>query len=352
MAARVHFHCSLVILVLCVVSLCAAPARAQLSLSDAGNALSITFSPITPNPGDTVLVSVRSSLIDISESDILWQANGHTIAQGKGVDAASVQAGALGVEMRIDASVTPPGGVTAVAHATMIPTELDLLVDADSYTPPFYRGRPRASAGTNLHLQALPRFKRAGVFLPASALTYTWRRNDEVLGNISGRGRSTAIIPVEHLFGTDSISVEARSSDGLLSHISSFSLKAEEPLLVLYEDHPLYGVLYHRALSASTFIPETEMTFSAAPFFAQAASVYDPALNFLWHVNAKEIPPHSTDPSELTINAENSSGVAFVELEVTHATNYYLSAKGAWNITFSADTNSSDQFHQSKSVNQ
>lgn len=345
-AMAVRFQSALAIIAVCALCAFATPAHAQLTLRGASDSLTIAFSPLSPNPGEMLNLTVQSSLIEISEARILWQANGKTIAEGPGVRSASVPVGALGTETRIDVTATTPDGAEFSGHATIIPTELDLLVDSDSYTPPFYLGRPRSSAGSNLHLQALPRFKRAGQMLSASGLTYTWRRNSEVLGSISGLGKSTARIPVLHLFGTDTISVEARSPDGLLSHTSSFSLSAGEPMLALYEDHPLYGVLYNRALPASTFIQETEMTFAAVPFFVPTRSVYDPELAFLWHVNGAEIPTHPTDPNELTINAQNSSGIALVALEISHASNYYLDVKGAWNITFSSSSNDGtvDQF--------
>lgn len=342
MAAR--FQLSLVVLVVYALLGFATPAHAQFGLTNIGDALSIGFSPATPGPGDTVTVSVQSSLVDITGSDILWQADGKKIAEGRGVDSASVKAGALGVETRVEVTVTTPDGTSASTEATINPTELDLLVDSDSYTPPFYRGWPRPSAGTAVRIQAFPRFRRGNAMVPASELIYTWRRNDEVLGSISGRGKSAAVIPVEHLFSTDTISVEARSADDQLSHISSVPVTAEEPVLNLYEDHPLYGVLYHHALSASTLIPGVEATFAVVPFFAQARSVYDPALNFDWRVNSVKIPVNPKNPSTLTINAENSSGVAFIELDVTHATNFYLDAKNEWNISFSSGTGIFDQF--------
>ena len=339
---------------LCISLLAVAfPAHAQLSLTNPGNALSIRFLPAAPGPGDTVTLTVQSSLFDIAESDVLWEANGKKISQGKGAASASVTAGALGEETTVSVSVTAADGTSAAAEAIINPTELDLLVDSDSYVPPFYRGAARPSAGTNLRLQALPRFKRGNAFVPASELTYTWRRNGEVLGSISGRGRAAVTLPVEHLFGTDTISVEARSSDGKLSHVSSVSVSAAEPILALYENHPLYGVLYHRALSSATSLGGTEATFAAIPFFAQARNIYDAALRFDWRVNSEKIPANPTNPGELTINAENSTGIAFVELQVTHATNFFLEAKERWNITFSSSwADAPDQFRQSNGPTQ
>ncbi|HEY4525332.1 MAG TPA: hypothetical protein VJL39_03120, partial [Candidatus Paceibacterota bacterium] len=62
---------------LCIALLAVAlPAHAQLSLTNPGNALSIRFLPAAPGPGDTVTLTVQSSLFDIAESDVLWEANG------------------------------------------------------------------------------------------------------------------------------------------------------------------------------------------------------------------------------------------------------------------------------------
>jgi hypothetical protein len=108
-----------------------------------------------------------------------------------------------------------------------------------------------------------------------------------------------------------------------------------EPVLTLYQNHPLYGILYHQALAPATFVPETEMTFVAVPYFAGVVNENDRALVFDWRVNGKAIAQSQTNPSTLTINAANSSGVALIELVLTHATNFYMDAKGLWNITFS-----------------
>ena len=125
MSAR--FHLPVALLALCTLFLFATPVHAQFGLTDAGNALTIEFSPATPAPGDTVRVSVHSSLIDIQENDVVWQANGKNIAQGEGVSSASVTAGALGVETRITVTVTASDGTSVSTEATIHPSELDLL---------------------------------------------------------------------------------------------------------------------------------------------------------------------------------------------------------------------------------
>ncbi|MDO8514466.1 MAG: hypothetical protein Q7S50_02900 [bacterium] len=320
-------------------------AHAQLGLLGIERALSISLSPLHPSPGETVELAVKSSVLDLGTSTILWRANGKTIAQGVGVDSAQVTAGALGVETDIEVGVIAPDWVSASGRAIIIPTELDLLIDSDSYIPPFYRGRALVSAGTTLELSVIPRFKRpSGPLIAASDLIYTWRRNGEVLGSISGRGKSSVHIPFLHLYGADNFSVEVRTQDGVLSGEARVAAQSVEPMLALYEDHPLYGILYHRSLGASTFIPESEMTFAAVPYFSQARSVNDPTLMYGWRVNGALVPRSASAPSEITINATNSNGIALIELELTHTSNFYTDVKRVWNIMLSSSEPLQDQF--------
>lgn len=325
--------------------LIASHAEAQFGLPGIEGALSITISPSSPSPGETVRLTVRSSVLDLSESTIVWRAGGTIIAQGTGATFAEATLGALGVATIVEVSATLGERAPIIARATIIPTELDLLVDSDSYIPPFYWGAALPSAGTNVRLVAIPRFKRPnGSYVASSDITYTWRRNDEVIAGASGRGASSAVIEAPHLFGTDRIEVEARTSDGLLSNVAGRTIASVEPALLLYQDHPLFGILYRSALSASTFIPESEMTFAAEPYFVQARSAKDPVLQYVWNVNDAPVTPSRINPNEITINADNSSGVAHLTLGLTHATNFYVDTRAAWNINFSSQTSATNPF--------
>ena len=329
-------YVNIVLIAVACVIFCTPHAHAQSGLLGISGAISIGTSPSYPGPGDSVHLTAESSAIDLSSASLVWYANGKVIAQGSGVVSADVTAGALGTETDVEVDALAADGTSASAQATLIPTQIDLLVDSDSYTPPFYRGRALPSAGTDLMLQAVPYFKRPdGSMVASSDITYTWKRDNEVMASVSGRGRSSVVIDSPPLFGTDTISVVARSSDGTLAGNASVSIPSVEPALALYEDHPLFGILYGQALGASTFIPESEMTFAAVPYFAQAQSANDAGMDFAWRVNDTAITPSTANPGEITIDSANSNGSALVSLELTRPSNFYMDARGSWNITFS-----------------
>jgi hypothetical protein len=326
----------------------ALPVYAQFDAGVFGTNISIALSPQYPAPLQSVHLTVNAAGIDLAGSTIVWRAGGNVIAQGIGKNSADIIAGPLGSETSIGVAVIASDGSQYGAQATIAPTQLDLLGGSDSYTPPFYLGRALPSAGTNLILQALPHFKRSnGALIADSDITYTWKQDGQVLGSISGRGRSAAVIPIVHLYGGNTITVDAQSSDGTRSGETTVNVPLSNPVLDLYEDHPLYGVLYSAALRPSTHIPESEMAFAAIPYFAEARAINDPQLAYDWSVNDTRISPSAGSPQEITINADNSSGQAALSLEVTHATNYYFDATGLWNISFSSGTTAQDPFRTS-----
>jgi hypothetical protein len=327
---RLSFSIFLFALVVLAASVSGAQAQAD---SD----ITISLSPLSPAPGDTVTMTVESPFIDTNDSTITWYENGNIIAQGNGQTTASIVAGALGHASDITVSLVAPDGETASTEIEIAPTEVDLLVDSDSYVPPFYLGRALPSAGTNLRLQAIAHLKRPdGTFVPSSDITYTWKQDGRVVGNVSGRGKSSAVLPAPVLYGTTDIEVNAQSddpSDSSLSGSASLSIPATTPVLALYQDNPLLGITYYDTLASQASVSDSEATFAAVPYFAQIRSPNDPRLIYAWTVNGASVAAGANDPSELTLNSSGSSNQAQIGLGLTHSTNIFLSVNGTWNIT-------------------
>lgn len=320
-------------------------AHAQFALPGIGDAVSITLSPAYPAPFDAVHLEAHSNAYDLSESTLTWRVNDKVLAQGVGATSVDVAAGALGSAVRISVEVVAPDDAELFATATIAPTEIDLVFDSDSYVPPFYKGRALPSAGSTLRLEAIPHFvSDEGKEVPISDIIFTWKRNDQILGSISGRGKSGVHIPAPVLFGTDTISVEAITTDRQLAGSASLRIPSEDSVLDLYQDHPLFGVLYHRALGGQSLIPDSEMTFAATPYFAPVPSLSDRSLQWSWHVNGKKIAADTKRPFAITIGAQNSNGIGLLALELSHLANVFFEASGSWGITLSSGGGSGGLF--------
>ena len=109
-----------------------------------------------------------------------------------------------------------------------------------------------------------------------------------------------------------------------------------EPVLTLYKNHPLFGISYNQALEEAESMPDTEMSFSAVPYFAEAEGPNDPALNYSWSINGIDIGTDESRRNALTINADKSNGLARIALSVTHAVNLFMQSSGSWEVTLGA----------------
>ncbi|MDB5238235.1 MAG: seg [Candidatus Kaiserbacteria bacterium] len=329
----------------------AVPAYAQFSIPGADSAVSISTAPAYPGPNASVTLTVQSALYDVGNGTITWTAGGRVIAQGVGATEAHIVTGPIGSATQVQVTVSGDNG-TASRAITITPASIDLLWESDSYTPPFYRGRALSSAGSSVTVVAIPHLVRSGSAIPPETLTYTWKKDGAVVSSASGRGKSTAVFDGPMLYGTSAISVTAASSDGTLAANGILRIPDTAPRLMLYEDTPLFGILYNKALVNTTYIPETEMSFTVVPFFGPTVSATDPRLEYAWTVNGTSVTPDPAKPYEITINAEKSTGIANIGLELTHSTNYFLDAQGSWGITFSNSAarggsgGAADPFHQ------
>ena len=218
---------------------------------------------------------------------------------------------------------------TATAAAA---SPLDLLVESNSYVPPFYLGRPLASPGSSIVAQAIAHFTdQSGNAVPDSSINFTWKINGEVQGQLSGAGKSSAILPAPPLFGSETIEADAQGSGAYGT--ASETLSAQDPQPLLYQDHPLYGIEYYDALGGQSRIGDSEATFAAVPYFVAAGGPNDRNLQWTWVVNGQSVPATSSASSEITINAGGSAQVS-LGVSLVSSANPLLDGQGQWGILF------------------
>ncbi len=301
-------------------------AAAQFSIPGFNDQLTLTMTPTIAGPFEHVRFSVEGLVFGGQNTDVAWTVNEKAI-EGDDTGAIVVSMGAAGEKTTVTATV---GSQTL--SSTVIPTTVDLLIDATSYVPPFFKGRPLASPGTMLRLLAIPHFGSAGSTVPNDQITFTWRQSGTVVA--SGKGRAAVTLPAPPLFGADTISVEARSTDGVHAGIASVRLPGIDPSATLYINHPLVGIEYYRAIESRASVPEVETTFIAVPYFAEAQRPSDAHLVYEWSVNGRAVPEAEGRMNEITINADGSSGEARLGLTLSSSLNFFMRAEQSWDIDF------------------
>ena len=307
--------------------LIAMPAYAQVELN--GPSLYLAVSPQYPKPGDALVFTIQSPLSDLSTRLITWKNSDTVVLEGEGESVYRVNAPTTGERMDISVMVE---GIADTPAISIVPSSVDLLWESDSYAPGLYRGRHLASLGSTITLQALPHLSQKGIELPSSQLIFTWKQNGQIVQ--SGKGKTSISIPVAAFVDTSTITVNVTTSDKSLGADRSTTIHSAQPTVRLYFEHPLYGTMLHSALPAQLHISDTEASFAAIPYFAEAKNANDKLFSYLWRVNRATVDPNDEQPNTITINAGSGGANARIELSLSHKKNFELDARGVWDVSF------------------
>jgi hypothetical protein len=115
------------------------------------------------------------------------------------------------------------------------------------------------------------------------------------------------------------VTVEASSADKTYIASGSTSFAPQAPEIVFYEDNPLYGVMYNKALSGQADLRNEEIKLVAAPYFASVDQQISPSnLTYNWSLNNVPI-ESSTSNSSMTFRKDKGTeGVALVSLQIAN----------------------------------
>jgi hypothetical protein len=294
--------------------------------------LDVAMSPQYPAAGEEVTLGVSSYGINLDRSAIIWYADGKEIARN--TTEVKITAGTLGSIINVTVVAEEPDGLIGSGSARIRPTEVDLIWSSDSYAPPYFKGKRLAGSSARIRAEAVVRFVRPdGTAIPSSDIIYTWNRGTTRI--LSGRDRSWVEFAGPSLFSSEEVSIDAQSVDGAYLGRASIRIAGVDPTIELYENHPLFGVLYHRALTGSVATAEKEQRVTAVPYFARISSPNDATLSYRWNVAGLAVKPDSTEPQTITITTNGYAGPARIQLDLTSMDDLFLKARGNWELVFS-----------------
>ncbi len=279
--------------------------------------LNISISPEAPAPGTRTTISITSLSIDLSTADISWSTNGAQPSSGPGLRSYTFTMGPSGEGTVVSLSVTPRQGTGFTRSFTFRPGTVTLIWEADTYTPPFYRGKALYAPGADLKVMAVPSvYDNSGSLIPKNELTFKWSIDEEADASVSGRGRDVLYLSGKQLNEQEIVSVEVLRSDKLKVASSETIIPATQPLVRFYKRDPLRGVLYDRSIFGTTRLTDTETTLQVEPFFISGGSREPYRLIYTWTLNDQEVDPQGADRSAITLRQTNGQ-TGFAKLVVT-----------------------------------
>lgn len=293
----------------------AAPAGAQLT-SAIDDPLILRLTPERPSAYARLTAEIQSFSIDLARSDIVWSIDGEERAVGKGRRFFDLVTKGFGVPIRLTVTATSEDGRTFEKSAVIEPAGIELVWQADSYTPPFYKGKALFPYEGRGSIVALAFFKGPeGRYLTPSQLIYTWKKDGDLIPNASGAGLNR--LPVQSRIPVRPVmySVVVESLDRRLSAEREVMLRPIAPQIIMYEHHPLLGIRFNTAVVTETLI-DKELTLSAIPYFFTVAKRQSNDISYDWRINHKSV--EQQYGSDLTFQRnESEGGTALVTLSAT-----------------------------------
>jgi hypothetical protein len=241
--------------------------------------ISIAINPIYPRPYQSFVITPSSTTVDLISSTVTISVNGKTVVSGTGGVTGTAATGASGTKTTVLVTVVN-NGHTYKKQMVIIPADVALVVDPLAATHPFYMGGGLVASEGRLRLIAIPEFHTGtGALISSDKLVYTWRLGQQILQSSSGIGRSTLLATAPVRYRDAPITVTVTTQDSSIVAEASTQVSPVDPIVRLYENDPLMGPLFDRALTGTLVMQGTEETLRMVPYYFSSA----PTLS--WTVN-------------------------------------------------------------------
>lgn len=306
--------------------------------------ISLSISPAYPRPGETFTASLLSYTVDLNRATITWYINDIPSGGAQGMTNLSVPVETAGETISVRATIAIDNAVYEKTFS-VVPGSIDLLWEApQTYTPPFYRGKALPASGALIKVVAVPHILTEGTHIDADNLIYSWSRNSfkRDVRSQSGYGRSMLTMKKDILLPNETIAVEVLSQSGVYGASAAITIPEAPPTIIMYQNHPLYGVQYQTSLGAiiEKNSEESEsVEFAAEPYFFSLTNNTLSSLTFQWSVNGNTVAPNWDNPGHITLGiAKGVEGTTLARLSVTAPYFLLQEASQALSIIFNTDT--------------
>ncbi len=282
-----------------------------------------------PTPYSFVSIFAESSFLDLTNTTIEWSADGEPIHQGKGAVKQDIFLEDPGYpkEIRVRA-ITSQGAVEETL--IILPGILDVLWEAQTVTPPFFRGKAIPTDRSIIRAMAIPYWDKS---IPQKDIFFSWKKDSTIALSKTKEIASTQMIGAWE-GKTLTIDTTAEFSGHSLTKKTTIPTQNVRPLF--YRIHPFTGVETKNTLTNQEYIQSPTLSLLAVPFGLSIEDAKKNKVLFEWKVNSQTI-EHGVglQHSRITFakNEQEKNGTISIFLKVQNTVNVmqYGEAHIQWN---------------------
>jgi hypothetical protein len=297
--------------------------------------LEISVSPETPRPNEDVNINIEAYGLDLNSTNIQWLINGKERLRGDGEKRFSFNVGSGG-ESRVVVNVFPKNQPQISRSFVFNPSNVDLLWQAETYTPPFYKGKALFSPESSVTLVAIPNFTNGNSRVSDSNVVYKWSMDREVLGDDSGYGKNYLKYKSDIIESEKEIAVEAYpSGQESRKGVGSATLSEKNSFGLFYEDNPTNGIMFNYSLTNQIDLgSRSESKISVFPYNFTTNNKSS-GLQYTWYVNSEKINiPSNTNTVTIKRNNKEKVDLANVFVDISNPTHIMQTTRSAVDFLF------------------
>lgn len=300
--------------------------------TSASNELGVQVIPTYPKPNDTVSISLSMYSDNLNSADITWYKDGKNVLSGKGEVNYSFQTGKAGEEIDLEIRINLLSGSSFSKTITLNPAGIDLVWEASSYVPPFYKGKALHPKQGLLKVVALPNFVKNGRAISAKNLTYEWSGKSGVYQNQSGYGKNVLILSGSLLGREENVNLLVTDPVNNIVAQETIAIVPTDPKIVFYENDPYYGYNFETAIKNVFSLKGEEAQIISAPFYFTNEG--PGGLKYDWRLNGALVPSLSGSRTAIFRKPEESGGQSSISLGIENMNRVLQQASANFVIQF------------------
>ncbi len=294
------------------------------------NLISIKTTPATPGPNEPVTITLKSFSTDLSASKITWYVDKILIKEGVGETTFTANTGDTGESIAIDVVILTNRGEEIKKHIALAPMEVDVLWEAQTYTPPFYKGKALPSYQSIVKMSAIPRHNATSSNPLAFAYKWTF---DRTSGAGEGFGKSSTLVRATWPDSAINVGVEVSVPGTDVVGAKEISISSVDPIINFYQNMPLLGTYFDQVmLSASTI--GGQLSLRAVPYFFSTDNLKNNELVYELKIGNTRT-PIGLNPMAITIPRVDVNGeTKTISLHIQNPKHIIQEAAASTQVTF------------------
>jgi hypothetical protein len=295
----------------------------------------LSIAPEYPGPNQNVNAVLSTHSTNLDKANISWSKDGQEGSRGIGKKTFSFSTGDSGSPTILSVMIDTIDGQSISKTMTITPGGLDILWEAaDSYVPPFYKGKALVPSQGTFKVIAMPNFVNQNGKVNMNNLSYTWKKDDKVQTDSSGWGKTHFIFQNSYLDKENVVEVKVSDISGNTNASGKIILNTANPKIFFYKNNPELGVDWGNALTNGfTINPDGEI-LTVEPYFFSPKNINSSDLAFDWSLNGEKIA--TPDPKNiLSIKPEaGKSGSATIKVFINNTETLFQSLEKKLQVSF------------------